>query len=121
MNHTNLEEVKIKRTAEIILGVLGGVIGLICSILVLVFGGLGSVFDAEGFSQIVILGWVALFLSTLGIIGGAISSVNNKVAGIFMLVSGVGGLVAVSMGYIVAAPLLIVGGIIALVRRPKKA
>ncbi len=112
-------EVKISRTAETILGVLGGIAGLIGAIFVLLTGGLGAAFGAEGTSTIVNLGWIAIFLSTLGIIGGAIASRNVDAAGICMLLSGIGGFLAISLAYIIAGPLLIVGGILALVRRSK--
>lgn len=44
------------RTAELILGLLGGIIGLVASAAALFFGGLGGALGAEGASQIVGLG-----------------------------------------------------------------
>jgi len=115
----NISEVKISRTAETILGVLGGIAGLIGSIFALLVGGLGTVFRAEGASAIVNLGWIAIFLSILGIVGGAITSRNADAAGVCMLLSGIGGFLAISMAYIIAGPLLIIGGILALARKSK--
>lgn len=43
-----------------------------------------------------------------------------KAAGIMMLVAGIGGFIAISAGYIVGGPLLIVGGIFALLARKGK-
>lgn len=115
----NIPEVKISRTAETILGVLGGIAGLIGAIFALLVGGLGTVFRAEGASTIVNLGWIAIFLSILGIVGGAIASRNADASGVCMLLSGVGGFLAISMSYIIAGPLLIIGGILALARKSK--
>lgn len=111
------KEVRISRIAETILGVLGGVFGLGGALFALTVGGLGGAFGMEEASEVTSLGFLAIFFSILGIVGGATASRNSKVAGILMLVAGIGGLVAISLGYIVAAPLLIVGGILSLVRK----
>lgn len=113
------EEVKISRIAETILGILGGIFGLVGSLFALTAGGLAGALGAEGASMVVGLGLLAILLSILGIVGGAISSRNSKVAGILMLVAGIGGFIAVFLAYIVAAPLLVTGGILSLVRKGK--
>ncbi|MFY1635996.1 hypothetical protein ACN27F_22425 [Solwaraspora sp. WMMB335] len=52
-------------------GVLGIVVGLLCcGILGIVFGAL-SIRDANRFGKSTVLGWVAIVLSVLNIIGGA--------------------------------------------------
>ncbi len=103
------------KIAALILGVIGGIAGIIGSILVLVLGGIGSVIGGEGAGTVTSLGWVALLLSIVAIVGGALSIAKPKVAGIMMLLMGVGGIITVSIGYVVAGPLLIIGGILALV------
>jgi len=112
-------EVKVSRKTETILGVLGGLFGLFGSFFALLVGGLGSAFEAEGASDIVGLAWLAIFLSIIGIISGATVNRNAEISGILMIICGIGGFIAISFGYIVAGPLLIVGGVLALKKKHK--
>lgn len=109
------------KLAALILGIIGGVAGIIGSIIVMVIGGIGSVIGGEGATTVTSLGWVALLFSLVGIVGGALALAKPKIAGIMMLFVGVGGIIAVSIGYVVAGPLLIIGGILALVSSRKSA
>jgi hypothetical protein len=113
----NVSEVKISRVAETIMGVLGGIFGILGSFFALSIGGIGAAFGAEGYSDIVNSAWVAILLSIVGLIGGAIASRNAETGGIIMVVCGIGGFIAISMGYIVAGPLLIIGGVLALTKK----
>jgi len=81
----------------------------------LVLGGIGSAIGGEGAGTVATLGWVALLLSLVGIVGGSLALAKPKIAGIIMLLMGIGGLICISLGYVVAGPLLIIGGILALV------
>ena len=103
------------KIAALILGILGGIAGIVGSILVLVLGGIGSAIGGEGAGTVATLGWVALLLSLVGIVGGSLALAKPKIAGIIMLLMGIGGLICISLGYVVAGPLLIIGGILALV------
>ncbi|MBU0478161.1 hypothetical protein KKC91_06305 [bacterium] len=105
------------KIAALILGILGGLAGIVGAIMALLAGGVGAALEAEGASTIVTLGWVAFPLALLGIVGGSLAIAKPKVAGILMLISGIGGFVAVSMGYIIAGPLLIIGGILGLIAK----
>lgn len=107
------------RVAALILGVLGGVIGLFMAGGALVIGGVGAAVGAQGASTVIGGGWLALALSILGIIGGALAMAKPKLAGWFMVIAAVGGFISVFMAYIVAAPLLLIGGILALVSKGK--
>ena len=102
------------KTAALILGLLGGIGGFIGALFALIAGGLGTAFNLEGAETIVGLGWAAIPLSLLGIVGGAITIARPKGAGIMMLISGIGGFIAISAGYLFGGPLLIVGGVLAL-------
>jgi hypothetical protein len=103
------------KTAALVLGIIGGIGGFIGAILVLVVGGIGGAFGAEGAGTMVGLGWAAIPISILGIFGGAFSRAKPKAAGIIMLISGIGGFIAISGGYLFGGPLLILGGILALI------
>jgi hypothetical protein len=116
-SEANVLEVKVSRTAETILGILGGLFGILGSFFALSIGGIGAAFGADGASDIVNLAWVAILLSIVGLIGGAIASRNAETGGIMMVVCGIGGFIAISMGYIIAGPLLIIGGVLALTKK----
>ena len=57
------------RTGAIVLGIIGGLASLVSAALALIIGGVGTTFEAEGASQVIGLGWSALGLSLLGLIG----------------------------------------------------
>jgi hypothetical protein len=105
------------KTSALILGILGGLAGLAGAIFVLVFGGIGIVLGGEGAKTIVGLGWAAIPISFIGIIGAAMATTKAKIAGTLMLLSGIGGFIAISAGYLIGGPFLIIGGILALVAR----
>jgi len=113
-------EVKISRTAETILGVLGGVFGLGGAIFAFFIGGVAGILGSPDASTVAGASLGAIFLSILGIVGGSIASRSAKTAGILMLLSGIGGFIAISFAFIIAGPLLIIGGILALTRKPKE-
>lgn len=89
------------------------------AIFLLLFGRWGLTLGVKEASMVGGLGWLTFYLSVIGFIGGAIVSQKPKIGGILMLLSGIGGFMAVSLAYIVAGPLLIIAGILALTRKPK--
>lgn len=101
------------RIAALILGILGGLFGLGGALFALFAGGVGSAFNAEGASTVVGLGLAAIPLAILGIIGGSLSLVKPKVAGWLMLISAIGGTIAISAGYIIGGVMLLIGAIFA--------
>ncbi|WP_327194766.1 DUF4064 domain-containing protein [Paenibacillus larvae] len=76
---------------------------------------------ASGAQSVGTLGFVAILFSILGIIGAAMSKAKPKLAGIFMVVAGIGGFISVSMLYILSAVLLIIGGCMGLFKKTDKA
>ncbi|CDN34045.1 unnamed protein product [Bacillus thuringiensis DB27] len=58
-----------KRTAEFVLGLIGGIFGIICAFVALLIGGMGAAFEADGANTVIGLGWGAVALSILGIVG----------------------------------------------------
>lgn len=105
------------RTAALILGILGGVFGLFGAGAALTIGGVGGAVGAENAGTVIGGGTAALILSVLGIIGGALALAKPKLAGWLMLISGIGGIIAIFVLYLVPGALLLVGGILALAAR----
>ncbi|MCR6105730.1 hypothetical protein HXA34_05435 [Salipaludibacillus agaradhaerens] len=105
------------RTTEMILGILGGLIG---------FGGaffalfIGTVDEAvSGSSQISSLGTSAFLFSILAIIGAIIVKFKAKLGGWLMVISGVAILISISMFGVVPALFLISAGLMGILRKPK--
>lgn len=107
------------RTTEFILGLIGGIFGIISALMALFIGSAATAIGASGGSSVSCLGIVALILSILGLVGGCIVKSKTKLAGIFMIVAAVGGFICVSMFYILPGILLLIGGIMALVKKNK--
>jgi len=108
------------KIAALILGLIGGIAGIFGAIFAFGVSGVGTVVGAEDAGSLAGNGIAALIASLLGIVGGAIAIAKPKIAGIFMIIAGVGGLIAVFVAYIIAAPLLVIGGILALVASKKQ-
>ncbi len=102
------------RTSELVLGVSGGIFGILTGIFVVVVGGMGSVFGIMDAELVITLGFAAVLFGVVGIIGGAIVNKNNKIGGSIMVLSGILGFIAVSLFWIVAGVLLVLGGDLAL-------
>jgi len=105
------------RTASLVLGIIGGVFGIIAGILAMLIGGAGAAFQATDSSTIIGLGFAAIFIGVLGIIGGAVAPSYPKAAGIIQLISCVAGFIAVSLFWIFSGILLLIGAGLAFLGR----
>ena len=103
------------KIAGLILGILGGLGGLLGSLFAVSIGGLGAAFQAEGAQEVVGLGGAAFVFAIIGIVGGALAMAKPKIAGWLLIIAAIGGLIAVSMAWIMAFPLLLIGGIILII------
>jgi len=100
-------------TVEFILGLIGGIIGFFAGIAALLIGSLASAFSVSGGSTAIGLGFGAILFSIIGIVGAALVKSKTKIAGYLMIISAIGGLICVSVFYILSFILLIIGGIMA--------
>ena len=99
---------------------IGGIIGLFAGGFAIVVGGLGSAAQANNAGTVVTLGFIALGLAVVGIVGGALSQAKPRVAAALMLVAGIGGFVAVSLFWVVSGVLLLIGALLAFLGRAPK-
>ncbi|PEY91596.1 hypothetical protein CN349_26285, partial [Bacillus cereus] len=65
------------------------------------------------------LGWVAVFLSILGIVGAAMVKSKAKAAGIMMTIASIGGFICISVVYLLPGILLLIAGLMGIFRKPK--
>ncbi|BCA37298.1 MULTISPECIES: DUF4064 domain-containing protein [Bacillus cereus group] len=110
-----------KRTAEFVLGLIGGIFGILCAFIALFIGGLGSALEADGANTVIGLGWGAVALSVLGIVGSVMVRSKAKVGGIMMTVAAIGGFICISLIYLLPGVLLLIGGLMGIFRKDKAA
>lgn len=108
-----------KRTAEFVLGLIGGIFGILCAFIALFIGGLGSALEADGANTVIGLGWGAVGLSVLGIVGSVMVRSKAKVGGIMMTVAAIGGFICISVIYLLPGVLLLIGGLMGIFRKNK--
>ena len=105
-----------------IIALIAGIIALFAAGFTLIFGGLGSAFDAEGADTVVNLGWGGVLFSLTTIILGTVSIwAKTKVAGTLLILSAVLG--AILGGTLVAIfmVLALIGGILTILGTGKSA
>ncbi|MCW9134285.1 DUF4064 domain-containing protein [Bacillus paramycoides] len=108
-----------KRTTEFVLGLIGGILGILCALIALFIGGLNSALDSDGANTITALGWGAVILSILGICGSILVKTKAKMGGTMLVISAVGGLICISFFYILPAILLLISGLMGIFRKEK--
>jgi len=97
------------RTASLVLGIIGGVFGIIAGILAMLIGGAGAAFEATDSGTVIGLGFAAVFIGVLAIVGGAVAPRYPKAAAIIQLISCVAGFIAVSLFWVFSGILLLIG------------
>ena len=115
-SQTKESVVKISRTIEMVLGILGGVFGLIGAIIAFFIGSLGSAFAVTGSSDVTVLGASAFLASIVGIVGAVYVTKDPKIGGIILIISAIWLLISISLFGLLGAVLLGIAGVIALIR-----
>ncbi|WP_100487176.1 DUF4064 domain-containing protein [Sporolactobacillus pectinivorans] len=105
------------RVAEMVLGIIGGVLGIIASIFVMAIGYLGDSLKAGGTGSFYGQGTACIIASVLAIIFSCIINKNRILFGILILVCGVLNMIFVGGFGILSGLLIIVSGVLALVRK----
>lgn len=107
------------RTTEFVLGLIGGIFGFLAAILALMFGGVDAAFSDDGTSEVIGLGWAAFLFSALAIVGSVVVKFKARLGGILLLVSAVGGLISISMFYLISAIMIGIAGLMGVFRKDK--
>jgi len=108
---------KMNRTAEFVLGLIGGIFGFIGAIMALFVGGVDAAFSDTGTSQVTSLGWSAFLFSILAIVGSVVIRSRSTLGGVFLVVAAIGGFISISMFYLVPGILILIAGIMGFVRK----
>jgi Protein of unknown function (DUF4064) len=105
------------RTTEMVLGLLGGIFGFFAAFAGLFFGAVDEA--VSGSQEISNLSAGAFVFSILAIIGAVLVKFKAKLGGWMMIVAGVGGIVSVSLFYVLPGLLLLIGGSLGAFRKDK--
>ncbi|MFU0789180.1 DUF4064 domain-containing protein [Cerasibacillus sp. JNUCC 74] len=105
------------RTTEFVLGLIGGIFGFIGAILALFIGGVDAAFSDTGTSDVIGLGWAAFIFSALAIVGSVVVKSKAKVGGVLLLISAIGGLISISMFYLISAILIGIAGLMGVFKK----
>ena len=73
----------------------------------------------DGANTVIGLGWGAVALSILGIVGSVMVRSKAKVGGIMMTVAAIGGFICISIIYLLPGVLLLIGGLMGIFRKDK--
>ena len=104
------------KIAALIIGIFGSMSGFIAAIIVIVAGG---VFEAVGVGGAEIAGpglW-GMGMSVVGLVGAALALAKPRIAAGLMVVSAVGGAIAISLFYGPAAVMLLIAALLAFLGR----
>jgi hypothetical protein len=101
------------RTASLVFGIVGGAAGILSGLFVIVFGGIGALFEANDSGVVLGMGLGACFLGVCGIVGGALAPRLPIVSAILQAGVGFMGLFVVAWFWVLAWLLLVVGAVLA--------
>lgn len=108
-----------KKKVELVLGLIGGILGIISGIYAMNIGGLASVFHIDRAVTINNFGIGAIVLSIIGIIGALVIKNKEKLGGILMVIAALGGIVCITYFYIPSGILLIIPGLMSIFSKDK--
>jgi hypothetical protein len=108
-----------KRTAEFVVGLIGGILGILAGLSGVFFGAVATAFEVDGGSMVSGASWIAVALSVLGLIGAAVVKNKTMLGSILMLIAAIGGFICISFLYILPGVLLLIAGIMGLVRKDR--
>ncbi|WP_424349629.1 DUF4064 domain-containing protein [Latilactobacillus sp. 5-91] len=105
------------RTAEMVLGIMGGIFGIIAGVFSFFMGGIDSAMNSTSSSSLFGLGIGCIIASIVAIILVCMINKNRVVMGWIIIACGVLNIIFVSAFGILSGALIIIAGILALVRK----
>lgn len=95
-----------------IAGFIGGAIGITMALVGIIAGGIGSLLHIYGAFHFFASGWVAFFISAVGIGGAVLTRMDGLAGGVVMSVAGAVGIYLVGGFFIIPSIILLITGVI---------
>ena len=108
------------RIAALIVGIIGSIAAFAGALFALFFGAVGTAIDAEGGAEVTGLGFGALLMSIVALVGAALAMGKPRLAAALMAISAVAGLILVSFAYVLGTVLLLIAALLAFLARNEK-
>ena len=105
------------RVAEMVLGIIGGVFGMIAGVMALFVGGLGEALEEGTGSGVAGLGLACILVSILALVLSCMINKNRVLFGWVIIICGILNIIFVSAFGILSGIIIAVSGIIALSRK----
>lgn len=102
------------RTAELVLGIMGGIFGMLAGLFAMAFGSFGDAWGVAQSGTITNLGWGCVAASALAIIFTALINKNHQLFGGLLIACGLLNFIFVSYFGILSGLLIIIAGSLAL-------
>jgi hypothetical protein len=106
-----------KLSAEFALGLVGSLLGIMMGIVAILLGGAAAEVEGITNSRFVAAAWAATFLSVIAVAATFITRNKPKLGGIFLIISAIGGFIAISTFFVMPAVLLGIAGFMALFKK----
>lgn len=105
------------RMAELVLGLIGAIIGVLAGLFVVFVGGVASAMDVPEGSIVSGVAWISVLFSVAGIVGSVMMKSKTTLASVLMLVAAIGGFLCLGLFYVLPGALLLIAGIMGLARK----
>ncbi|MBC6972458.1 DUF4064 domain-containing protein [Bacillus sp. Xin] len=113
-----------KRKIEFILGIIGGILGILISLLIMFIGylnELGPVLESSTgevpTNKNMILGLISLVISILGIVGSMLIKTKEGIGSLIMIVAAISGFICISVLYILPGIFLLISSLMIIFRK----
>lgn len=119
--NVDLVEVRVKsttsRVAEMVLGIIGGIFGMIAGVMALFVGEIGAALDAEGGTGVAGLGLACIAVSVLALVLSCMINKKRILFGWLIIICGILNIIFVSVLGILSGIIIVVAGILSLSRK----
>ncbi|MGB8955489.1 MAG: DUF4064 domain-containing protein [Tumebacillaceae bacterium] len=105
------------RTAELVLGLIGAIIGVLAGLFVVFVGGVASAMNVAEGSIVSGVAWFSVLFSAVGLVGSVMVKNRTTLASVLMLIAAIGGFICLGLFYVLPGALLLVASIMGLARK----
>ncbi|HLQ82499.1 MAG TPA: DUF4064 domain-containing protein [Pseudogracilibacillus sp.] len=113
----NIEKKPTNRVAEMILGILGSIFGVIGGLFAIMIDGIGKEFGSTDSGSITGLGIAVILTCIITLILSCVINKKRVLIGVLLIIGGILNIIFISFFGILSGILILVAGILALIRK----